>query len=51
MFEIKHKDAMGRIGKLKTAHGTITTPTLMPVVNPNQMLLESEEIRKKLDIE
>ncbi|MFX0095345.1 MAG: tRNA guanosine(15) transglycosylase TgtA [Candidatus Hodarchaeota archaeon] len=46
MFEIKHKDAMGRIGKLKTAHGTITTPTLMPVVNPNQFLLESEEIRK-----
>ncbi|MFX0066150.1 MAG: tRNA guanosine(15) transglycosylase TgtA [Candidatus Hermodarchaeota archaeon] len=46
MFEIKQKDAMGRIGRLKTAHGTITTPTLMPVVNPNQMLLESEEIRQ-----
>ena len=34
-FEITAKDAFGRIGRLKTAHGTLETPTLLPVVNPN----------------
>jgi len=34
-FEIASKDAFGRIGRLLTAHGTLETPTLLPVVNPN----------------
>jgi len=34
-FEIISKDALGRIGRLRTAHGTLETPTLLPVVNPN----------------
>ncbi len=34
-FEITAKDALGRTGRLKTAHGTLETPTLLPVVNPN----------------
>ena len=32
-FEIKYKDAMARVGKFKTPHGTVTTPALMPVVH------------------
>jgi 7-cyano-7-deazaguanine tRNA-ribosyltransferase len=34
-FEILHKDIMGRVGKLRTPHGVVETPTLMPVINPN----------------
>lgn len=38
-FEIKHRDAAGRIGRLTTKHGTITTPTLLPVINPNKLTI------------
>ncbi|HMK54095.1 MAG TPA: tRNA guanosine(15) transglycosylase TgtA [Methanobacteriaceae archaeon] len=38
-FEIKYKDAMGRIGILKTSHGNIRTPALMPVVHPGKQTL------------
>ncbi|NLB75787.1 MAG: tRNA guanosine(15) transglycosylase TgtA [Crenarchaeota archaeon] len=34
MFEIKEKDLLGRIGKLKTRTATIETPLLFPVINP-----------------
>lgn len=33
-FEISEKDLQGRIGKLTTKSGVVTTPTLLPVVNP-----------------
>ena len=46
MFEILHKDIMGRIGKLQTPHGPIETPTLMPVINPNIEVISSKEIEK-----
>jgi 7-cyano-7-deazaguanine tRNA-ribosyltransferase len=35
MFETRERAAMGRIGRLTTRHGTVTTPTLLPVINPN----------------
>ncbi|MEK6969553.1 MAG: tRNA guanosine(34) transglycosylase Tgt [Nanoarchaeota archaeon] len=31
MFKITHQDGKARVGKLKTAHGTIETPFFMPV--------------------
>ena len=34
-FEIKEKDLLARIGKLKTKSGTLETPLLFPVINPN----------------
>jgi 7-cyano-7-deazaguanine tRNA-ribosyltransferase len=34
-FEIKEKDLLARIGKLKTKSGTVETPLLFPVINPN----------------
>jgi len=34
-FEIKEKDLLGRIGKLKTKSGAIETPLLFPVINPS----------------
>jgi 7-cyano-7-deazaguanine tRNA-ribosyltransferase len=34
-FETKEKDLLARIGKLKTKSGTVETPLLFPVINPN----------------
>ncbi|MCD6468410.1 MAG: tRNA-guanine transglycosylase, partial [Thermoplasmata archaeon] len=50
-FEIKDRDAAGRLGVLKTEHGSITTPALLPVINPNKMLIEAEEMKKRFGAE
>jgi len=34
-FEVREKDLLARIGRLKTKSGTVETPLLFPVVNPN----------------
>lgn len=44
-FEILDKDAGGRIGRLRTPHGTVETPTVMPVINPNIQLIPPKEMR------
>lgn len=49
-FEIKHKDGMGRIGIIETPHGTITTPTIMPVINPKHQTLPLPKM-KELGVE
>lgn len=46
IFEITHKDILGRIGRLETKHGTIETPTIMPVVNPNIQTIKPSELRR-----
>ncbi|MGQ9624754.1 MAG: tRNA guanosine(15) transglycosylase TgtA [Candidatus Bathycorpusculaceae bacterium] len=33
-FEVKEKDLLARIGRLKTKSGTVETPLLFPVINP-----------------
>ncbi len=45
-FEIKKRDAAGRICSLKTRHGTVTTPTLLPVINPNKMIIKPKEMKR-----
>lgn len=45
-FEIIEKDAAGRIGRLKTPHGVVETPTVMPVINPNLRIVEPAEMRE-----
>jgi 7-cyano-7-deazaguanine tRNA-ribosyltransferase len=50
-FELKDRDASGRIGKLYTPHGTITTPSLLPVINPNKIAVSPKEMKKQFDIE
>jgi 7-cyano-7-deazaguanine tRNA-ribosyltransferase len=45
-FEIKKRDAAGRICKFSTNHGTVTTPNLMPVINPNKMIITPKEMKK-----
>lgn len=44
-FEIKARDAAGRIGKFTTPHGVVTTPTLLPVINPNKLLISPKEMQ------
>ena len=51
-FEIKDRDGLARIGVLETRHGKIETPALLPVINPNKVLIEPKEMKKlfKIDI-
>ena len=44
MFEINKRDGLARLGKIKTEHGVLDTPTLLPVVNPKIMTLTMEEL-------
>ena len=50
-FEIKDRDAAGRICRYTTKHGTVTTPNLMPVINPNKMLIPPKEMKKLFGVE
>lgn len=40
MFEIKAKDNRGRVGVLKTNHGNVKTPNLMPVIHPRKQVID-----------
>ncbi|MBA7502037.1 Queuine tRNA-ribosyltransferase catalytic subunit 1 [subsurface metagenome] len=42
---------MGRVGRLSTPHGDVTTPTLMPVVDPSDVILSPKEMRHEFDAE
>tara|TARA_Y100001954_G_scaffold36602_1_gene35595 strand:+ start:1805 stop:3535 length:1731 start_codon:yes stop_codon:yes gene_type:complete len=44
LFEINKRDGLARLGKIKTKHGVLDTPTLLPVVNPKIMTLTMEEL-------
>ncbi len=50
-FEVVDRAAAGRIGRFHTAHGPVTTPTLMPVVNPNIDLVSAREMRERFGCE
>jgi len=45
-FEIRDRDLAGRIGKLKTGHGIIETPTILPVINPNKLVIAPKDLLK-----
>ncbi len=45
-FEIKEKDILARIGKLKTKSGTVETPFLFPVINPNIQLVSPRKLKE-----
>lgn len=42
---------MGRVGKLTTAHGEVTTPTLMPVIKPSDVILTPTEMKREFGAE
>lgn len=43
MFEIKAKDNRGRVGVLKTNHGNVKTPNLMPVIHPRKQVIDVKD--------
>lgn len=48
---MKERDGLARICELKTRHGTVTTPALLPVVNPNQLTITPREMRDEIGVE
>jgi len=47
VFELRDRDGLGRLGRFTTPHGTVDTPALLPVINPNQVLIPPKEMRAK----
>ena len=50
-FEVKEKDLLGRIGKLKTKTCTIETPLLFPVINPSIQLIPPQRLKDEFGFE
>lgn len=46
-FEIRSRDAAARLGRFTTRHGVVTTPTLLPVLNPNIAYVSAREMRER----
>jgi 7-cyano-7-deazaguanine tRNA-ribosyltransferase len=49
-FEIKYKDARGRVGVLKTPHGNVKTPALMPVIHPGRQTMDVKKFGAEIVI-
>jgi 7-cyano-7-deazaguanine tRNA-ribosyltransferase len=50
-FEVKERDLLARIGKLRTKSGTVETPLLFPVVNPTVQPIQPKRIREEFGFE
>ncbi len=50
-FRILDRAAAGRLGRFSTRHGDVTTPTLMPVINPNIDLVPAKEMQERFGCE
>jgi 7-cyano-7-deazaguanine tRNA-ribosyltransferase len=52
MFELKDRDAAGRIGVLTIGKRTVETPAIFTVVNPNKLIIPPRELKDtfKLDL-
>ena len=51
IFQILHRDGMGRVGRLSAAHGDVITPTLMPVIDPSDILLPPRDMCREFGSE
>lgn len=45
-FELKARDGLSRICSITTPHGKLETPTLLPVINPNDQVITAKEMQK-----
>jgi 7-cyano-7-deazaguanine tRNA-ribosyltransferase len=50
-FEIKEKDLLGRIGRLKTKSGAVETPLLFPVINPSLQPIPPQRLKDTFGFE
>ena len=46
-FELRERDLLGRIGKLRTKSGEIETPAFIPVINPVLQTLAPKRMKKE----
>jgi 7-cyano-7-deazaguanine tRNA-ribosyltransferase len=51
MFELKERDGLARICELTTKHGKVSTPVLLPVVNPNYLTITPKEMQERLGVQ
>ena len=51
LFEIVVRDGAARIGRLHTLHGSLQTPALLPVINPNLRTIEPREMWEKYGVD
>lgn len=49
-FEARHAEGLSRLGRLATPHGTVETPLLMPVVNPNRPTVAPAALARDHDV-
>lgn len=47
MFEVTGRDGLARLGVLETRHGRVTTPALLPVVNPNRPIISPRDLASR----
>lgn len=50
MLEIIHRDGLSRIGKFFVNGRQVETPALMPVINPNIIVITPEELKEKFHV-
>jgi 7-cyano-7-deazaguanine tRNA-ribosyltransferase len=46
-FEIRDRDLLGRIGRLRTQSGVVETPALLPVVNPVEQTISPKKMKER----
>jgi 7-cyano-7-deazaguanine tRNA-ribosyltransferase len=46
-FELRNRDILGRIGRLKTRSRTVETPAFMPVINPLYQVIPPRRMREE----
>jgi len=51
LFEVVHKDLMGRIGLLHTYRGSVETPLFLPVISPSRQIVKPREMKEQLKCE
>lgn len=51
MLELRERDGLARICELSTRRGKVTTPALLPVVNPNQLTITPREMRDRFKVD
>src|SRR5213080_644770 len=51
VFEVRDRDGLARIGVMETRHGRVTTPALLPVVNPNRPIIPPADLVNRFHAE
>ncbi len=50
MFEVRGRDGLARLGRLTLPGGSVATPALLPVVNPNHNIIAPADLHKRFGV-